>query len=367
MEDKLLIVFGTRPELIKLAPIISGFEKRNLRDRIFILHTGQHNELISKDLTDFAIIPDGRLEWHRTSNSLSSLTASLLLQLEKFLLSCDHHFKAVIAQGDTCSTYCASLLALYHQLPFIHIEAGLRTNDVLNPFPEEYYRKAIALTAAMHFAPTLTDKQNLLIEGIPEDRIYVTGNTGIDHLLSLKRQDVKKDLIIITMHRRENQGSYIVEILTKITRLAQKYPGLQFVWITHPGVIMDTYASDKPSNLSFMPPVSFTEMLEMYNRTCLVFTDSGGMQEEAAYMGIPVIVLRRKTERTEGKEESIFEMMTEEFSKLQDVFQHMLSLDLKYPNTVYGDGYAAHRILEILSTHFTSCFKPTSALELASE
>lgn len=361
------MIFGTRPELIKLAPIIAAFEKRNLRSRLFILHTRQHDELVIADLLGFGIVPDAQLDWHRTGNSLSEMTGTMMILLDKFWPQGIQHFKAIIAQGDTCSTYCASLFAFYNHVPFIHIEAGLRTNDLNDPFPEEYYRKAISLIAAIHFAPTNTDKIHLLQEGIPEDKIFVTGNTQIDHLLQVKRRDNIQNVVIITMHRRENQQGYIQHFFSMLLRLAENYPLLEFIWIRHPGVCMDLEGYAISANLTFHPHVSFHEMLNLYQKTCMVFTDSGGMQEEAAYLGIPVVLLRKKTERMEGIKDGIFEIAHHALFELDEIVERLLKLKLEFPNNLYGDGYASQRILHIIYQKFETCFTPSSAFEMISE
>jgi UDP-N-acetylglucosamine 2-epimerase (non-hydrolysing) len=356
--NKILIIFGTRPELIKLAPLIHEFTARNLRDRIYVVNTNQHEELIKRDLLYFQISIDHSFHLRRNGDDLTKLTGDLLLEFHKLKLKLkEEHIKidALIGQGDTCTTFCSALFSFHEKTPFVHLEAGLRTFDFTEPFPEEFYRKTISSIASTHFAATSVSKQNLIAEGINPKNIHLTGNTVIDNLRVRFEEplshgsfsDIQSN-VLITIHRRENRAKGMSAITTQISGLAKRNPGKHFLWIIHPGLEVHSQLTSGLENLNLIPAVSFSEMLLLYQKACLILTDSGGIQEEAAYLGIPTLVLRSKTERIEGIKLGISKYFENELEDLDSIIRE-LKTNMGVPfNTVYGDGFAAKRIVDLI-------------------
>lgn len=354
--NKILIVFGTRPELIKLAPIINEFQCRNQRDRIFIVNTGQHGIVMKKDIADFDIDIDYEFTLNRNDDSLSHLNGLLLLEFYKLnatLRSMNITIKAIIGQGDTCTTFSSAQFAFYEHIPFLHVEAGLRTYDFQEPFPEEYYRKTISTLSHIHFAPTVKAKENLISEGISPNRIFLIGNTVIDNL-RIHFQDhsfqhpIQEGIVLITIHRRENIKDTIHTIIERILTYCRDTPKKSFVWIDNPGYKIQPLIHTQLPNLHLIPPVSFQEMMNLYKKTSLIITDSGGIQEEAAYLGIPTVLFRTKTERVEG----ICKGIAKYIDDCNDPLHVLISeLNKNKPcgfNPIYGDGFASQRIVDLL-------------------
>jgi UDP-N-acetylglucosamine 2-epimerase (non-hydrolysing) len=353
--NKFLLVFGTRPELIKLAPVIQEFTKRNQRDRLYIVNTNQHEDLVKQDLDYFQIEVDHRFQLPKRCDDLSRLTAMLLSEFHELKMKLNTlqiKLCSVITQGDTCTSFCSSQFAFYERIPLVHIEAGLRTLDFNQPFPEEFYRKTISSLAAIHFAPTLSAKQNLMAEGVKQDLIIVTGNTGIDNIRKqfesgrFHYNDAKDGVVLITIHRRENRASNLNSIISRIIFYCNKHPEKSFLWIAHPGNKIESHIDKQPINFKIIQPVSFSEMMKIYKRTNLIITDSGGIQEEAGYLGIPALLFRAKTERTEGIDSGIAKYF-EEHDDLDVVTANLNKKTSDY-NTIYGDGYASTKIVNFL-------------------
>lgn len=357
--DKLIIVFGTRPELIKLAPVIDEFQTQGLRESIFVVNTCQHKDLLFKDLSYFDIDPDCNFSLRRNSNSLSELDGLLMTEfnnLNQYFLENNISPKAIIAQGDTATTYTSALYSFYEKIPFFHIEAGLRTNDFNNPFPEEFYRKTISTIAALNFVPTVTAQQNLILEGIPGEKIVLTGNTVIDNLrIRIKDRNPlwcsnKSGIVLITIHRRENRSDRFDLIYRKINQLCRTNPERQFIWITHPGVNYNYLNGGRPENLEIIPPVSYAEMIEIYHKTALIITDSGGIQEEAGYLGIPSLVFRKITERVEGINSGVSNYLNGQAVEVDSLVNNATTSF----NTLYGDGFASRHIVGHLVKYLPS-------------
>lgn len=351
--DKIIIVFGTRPELIKLAPVIDAFQTRGLRDSIFVVNTNQHRDLLLKDIKYFAVDVDYTFNLRRNSNSLSELDGLLMTEFDKL----NNNFleniitpKAVIAQGDTATSFTSALYSFYEKIPFYHIEAGLRTNDFNQPFPEEFYRRTISTVAAINFAPTASAEQNLIAEGITVGKIVHTGNTVIDNLRKLIKDqhpawcNNQSGHVLITIHRRENRLHCFDQIYHKIYQLCNTNPERQFLWITHPGIDYNYLNGGKPRNLEIIPPVSYAEMIEIYHETALVITDSGGIQEEVSYLGIPSLIFRKVTERIEGINSGVSNYLNGQAVEINSIVNNTMARF----NTIYGDGYASKRIVEYL-------------------
>ncbi|MDP1726958.1 MAG: UDP-N-acetylglucosamine 2-epimerase (non-hydrolyzing) [Bacteroidota bacterium] len=355
---KILIVFGTRPELIKLAPIINEFCKRNLRERLYIINTNQHKDFLQQDLDYFHIDVDHQFKLNRNDDSLSLLNGLLLLEfneLKSKLKDLKITIDAILGQGDTCTSYSAAQYAFYEKTPFIHIEAGLRTDDLCQPFPEEYFRKMISTITAIHFAPTAYAEKKLINEGIAANSIVVTGNTVIDNLKQLKNinefKNIKTEdnkLVLITVHRRENIKNNLPLITKRIIHYIKNNPDKSFIWVDNPGYKIEPNISIQLNNLKIIQPVSFFEMIEFYKRAQLIITDSGGIQEEAAYLGIPTLLFRTKTERIEGIISGISKYIEDSDNDLDSVIKALNKNRLTKFNTIYGDGNASKRIVDIL-------------------
>lgn len=355
---KILIVFGTRPELIKLAPIINEFRMRNQRERLYIINTNQHKDFMQKDLDYFQIDVDHQFKLNRNDDSLSLLNGLLLLEfneLKSKLKDLNITIDTIIGQGDTCTSFSAAQYAFYEKIPFIHIEAGLRTDDFSQPFPEEYFRKTISTIAAMHFAPTINAEKKLINEGISPNSIVVTGNTVIDNIRQFKNITEFKninisdnELILITIHRRENIKNNLQSITNRIIHYVKNNPAKSFIWIDNPGYKIEFNVSVQLTNLKIIQPVSFFEMIEFYKRAQLIITDSGGIQEEAAYLGIPTLLFRTKTERIEGINSGISKYFEDSDNDLDSVIKMLNNNRQTAFNVIYGDGYASKRIVDCL-------------------
>jgi len=356
--NKILIAFGTRPELIKLAPVINEFRIRNQRDRLFIINTNQHREFIHHELEHFQIEVDYEFTLDRKVDSLALLNGLLLLEFNKLaskLKVLKIIVDAIIAQGDTCSTFSTAQFAFYEKIPFYHVEAGLRTNDFNQPFPEEYFRKSISTIAAMHFTPTRFAKSNLISEGIHENLILITGNTAIDNLKQFKNieefrvhNDTDNKLVIITIHRRENIKNNLEFIIDRIIEYVKKNPNKKFVWIDNPGYKIEPEIKIQLSNLKVIQPVPFAEMIELYKKTQLIITDSGGIQEETAYLGIPTLLFRIKSERIEAINSGISKYFEDSDTDLETVIKSLSKNRLPGFNPIYGDGNASKKIVDYI-------------------
>lgn len=355
---KILIVFGTRPELIKLAPIINEFRMRNQRERLYIINTNQHKDFIQQDLDYFQIDVDHQFKLNRNDDSLSLLNGLLLLEfneLKSKLKDQNIDIDAIIGQGDTCTSFSSAQYAFYEKIPFIHIEAGLRTDDFSQPFPEEYFRKTISTIAAMHFAPTIIAEKKLINEGISASSIVVTGNTVIDNLRQFKNINEFKNiniedkkLVLITIHRRENIKNNLPLITNRIIHYIKNNPDKSFIWIDNPGYKIEPSINIQLTNLKIVQPVSFFEIIEFYKRAQLIITDSGGIQEESAYLGIPTLLFRTKTERVEGINSGISKYIEDSDNDLDSVIKGLNENRQTEFNTIYGDGYASKRIVDLL-------------------
>lgn len=351
--SKFLICFGTRPELIKLAPIINEFKSRNKRDLLFVVNCHQHPDLLKSEILFFNIDIDYQFHFERDCSDLSRLNGILMTEfykLKQHLAYLNIKTNFIIVQGDTATTFCASLFAFYEKIKLIHIEAGLRTNDYNHPFPEEFYRKTISSVASVHFTPTEESQSNLLNEGVAPDSIIITGNTVIDNLINHNSNDSdsNKDLVLITIHRRENIISNFNNISERIIKFCENHINLNFLWITHPNNSKENVIKTNPKNLQIIDSVSYSEMLNLYKKTGLIITDSGGIQEEASYLGIPVLLFRKKTERIESINCGISKYINDENIDL-NIFinEHKLLNNNKF-KTIFGKGNASKIIVDYL-------------------
>lgn len=364
----ILSVVGTRPEAIKMAPVVKGLARHAARVRSVVCVTAQHRQMLDQVLDLFAIRPDVDLAAMRPNQSLSSLTALLFEKLGGVVEQVRPDW--ILAQGDTTSVMVASLVAYYHRVKFGHVEAGLRTGDKWRPFPEEVNRRISDLVSDAYFAPTVRAKETLLREGCLAAAIHVTGNTVIDALLDVAGRPFdwtgsglapladKNRLVLITAHRRESFGAPFRELCQAIRDLAAEFAGdgVHFVYPVHLNPNVRTPVNQILSgltNVSLIEPLSYAELVHLMKRCSVVLTDSGGIQEEAPSLGVPVLVMRDATERPEGIEAGVSllvgtgrDRIVEETSRLlRDPAAHAAMASRQNP---YGDGRAAGRIVSAI-------------------
>ena len=371
---KIFVVFGTRPEAIKMCPLILEIKKRK-NIKCIVCLTGQHKEMLQQVMEAFQIKEDYNLQIMKERQTLTTITTSILEHIESILQN--EKPDIVLVHGDTTSSYAAAMAAFYQKIPVGHIEAGLRTGNIYSPFPEEMNRLLIDRLSTLYFAPTEENKKNLEREGFLKN-IYVTGNTVIDsfkysvkenyifHESKLKGIDFKnKKIILITAHRRENLGEPLKNICLAIKKLSDKYPENLFIYPVHlnPAVreVVFSILMNQP-NVLLIDPVNILDMHNMMARCFMVMTDSGGIQEEAPHFGKPVLVLRTETERTEAVEAGtikIVGMNSETIYNEADLLLKNVDAYDRMAHAVnpYGDGHASERIVTILEEWFTKNFK----------
>ncbi|RMG26303.1 MAG: UDP-N-acetylglucosamine 2-epimerase (non-hydrolyzing) [Armatimonadetes bacterium] len=359
-----LVVCGTRPDAIKLAPVIHRLKQESWI-QTHVAATGQHREMLAQVLDAFEIQVDENFDVMPEKPDLAYLTSAILTRLDGLLAKVQPH--VVLAQGDTTTTFVASLASFYRRIPFAHVEAGLRTSTVWLPFPEEFNRRATSLVAALHFAPTEWAADNLRREGVPEKDIFVTGNTSIDALLhtlervSAYQPPAEGRMILVTTHRRENWGEPQRRIARAVKRILEQFPDTFAVVPMHRNpVVREVLTAELNHERAFLvEPPAYPEFAAMMKASTLVLTDSGGVQEEAPSLGKPVLVLREETERPEGVEagaamlvgtdpDAIFERASR---LLQDEKAYEQMAKVRNP---YGDGKAAERIVAAIRDRFAS-------------
>jgi UDP-N-acetylglucosamine 2-epimerase (non-hydrolysing) len=365
---KVMVVVGTRPEVIKMAPVIQALKRSTLFD-CRVVATAQHRELMDQALHEFGLVPDMDLDLMRADQSLSALTSRLLTQLEQLLI--EWRPDAVLAQGDTTTVFATALACFYLQIPFGHVEAGLRTGDLGNPFPEELNRTLASTIAKWHFAPTQAARSNLLGERIAEHRIHVVGNTVIDALhLSLSRDDVACErpsdgqrVLLVTLHRRESFGAPLRDICTALHTLVERNEDLRVILPVHPNpnvkVPIET-ALGRHARVDLCSPMGYHRFIRVMKSAYLVVSDSGGIQEEAPALGVPVLVLRNETERQEAVAHGMVQLVGTRTDDIVESVQSLLDNDSLYAAMIkdhspYGDGRAAERIVQVLVEHFFIC------------
>lgn len=358
---KILAVFGTRPEAIKICPLVKELQKREGFE-VRVCVTAQHRAMLDSVLSAFGVTPDADLDLMRQGQTLSELTARILCGLSEILKS---RPDAVLVHGDTTTAFAASLACFYEKIPVCHVEAGLRTHDLSAPFPEEFNRRAVALTARLHFAPTEGARRNLLDEGIPRERVFVTGNTVIDALSTTVRENFTHPvldwangdrLILLTAHRRENIGEPMRNIFRAVRRVTEERQGLKAVYPMHKNPAVRSIAE---SALADCGKILLTEPIEVFDchnlmaRSFLILTDSGGIQEEAPSLGVPVLVTRNTTERPEGVDAGVLRLVGTEEEKIYSELCRLLDDKGEYASMAravnpYGDGKSSVRIADIL-------------------
>lgn len=359
---KILCVIGTRPEAIKMAPVVQALQGSD-RFSVRVLATAQHRQLLDQVLKVFGIQPDVDLDIMRPNQALSELTSRLLLELDGVLRS--EKPALVLAQGDTTTVMTVALACFYQQIPFGHIEAGLRTGDMANPFPEEMNRVIAGRLSRWHFAPTESARQNLLREAVPDEHIWVTGNTVIDALKSVAERnpeigidlDDSKRLLLVTAHRRENFGAPFREICRAVRTLADRNEDVQVLYPVHPNPNVQAVAQQMLGGhprIVLCPPLDYLPFVAAMRRAYLILSDSGGVQEEAPALGKPVLVLRRETERPEAVQAGVVRLVGPDCERIIDETQRLLDDASAYKEMArgvspYGDGLAAGRIVSILA------------------
>ena len=364
---RIVCVFGTRPDAIKMAPVVKELQKRPDMFETIVTVTGQHREQLDQVLRVFDIRPNHDLGIMQHGQTLAEITSRALLGLDTILAETPTDM--LLAQGDTTTTFVGSLAAFYHKVPFGHVEAGLRTDNLFDPFPEELNRRMCGIIADLHFAPTPEAEANLLRENIPANRIFVTGNTGIDALLSMASMDYKLDdpvlqkiidhpgrVVLVTAHRRENIGQPLTNICGAVRDLADCFTDCLFVYAIHrnPKVreIAGPILEGHPRILLIDPP-DYAPFVKLMQRSNLILTDSGGVQEEAPSLGVPVLVLRETTERPEGITAGVAKLVGTDRAVIIDQATRLLTdagerEKMARAVNPYGIGNAARLICEAL-------------------
>lgn len=366
---RLMTIFGTRPEAIKMAPLILELKKRPKNVKPIVTVTAQHREMLDQVLDIFGIIPDYDLNIMKSKQSLAQITTHALEGLNEVMKETEPDM--VLVHGDTTTTFAASLAAYYNQIAVGHVEAGLRTWDKYSPYPEEMNRQLTGIMADMHFAPTDKSKQNLLDENKPSDRIVVTGNTAIDALKTtvddtyanpVLDEISDRRLVLVTAHRRENIGSNMEQMFRAIKRLVDKHSDIQVIYPVHLNPVVRQTVNDilgDDDRIKLIEPLGAVDFHNFAAKSHLIMTDSGGVQEEAPSLGVPVLVLRDTTERPEGIQAGTLKLAGTEEENIFDLADELLSDDAAHDDMAkasnpYGDGEASGKIADAIMTYFNN-------------
>ena len=384
---KIMLVFGTRPEAIKMAPLVKEFQKDTLNFDTIICVTGQHREMLDQVLQLFDIIPNYDLNVMKEGQDLYDLTARVLIGMRGVLNSAKPDL--VLVHGDTTTSFASALAAFYQKIPVGHVEAGLRTNNIYSPWPEEMNRMITGKISKYHFAPTELSKVNLMAEGVSEKNIFVTGNTVIDTLHMVTNR-IRKDknlfrkikseifasgynidrlvnckrLVLITAHRRENFGERFINVCNAVKELAFNYPQVDFVYPMHlnPNVrkpILDVFGETRMENMFLIEPLQYLSFIALMEKCAVILTDSGGIQEEAPGLGKPVLVMRDTSERPEALSAGTVKLVGTDFQKIVSEVSLLLN-DSNYYYKMsegvnpYGDGFACNRIVKYILSNLTN-------------
>ncbi len=362
MNRKVMVVFGTRPEAIKMCPLVKELKTRDNLDTIVCV-TGQHREMLDQVLDAFNILPDFDLSIMKAKQSLFDVTINILEKMKDILEEVKPD--VVLVHGDTSTTFVTALACFYLQIPVGHVEAGLRTYNIYSPYPEEFNRQAVGIVAEYNFAPTELSKDNLINEGKDNASIYVTGNTAIDALKTTVREDYSHEhldwasdsrLILITAHRRENLGEPMRNMFKAIKRIVDEHSDIKVIYPIHLNPLVREDANDILKNCDRLRIIEPLEVLDFHNflsRSYLILTDSGGIQEEAPSLGIPVLVMRDTTERPEGIAAGTLKLVGTSEKVIYETFKLLLDDKLEYgkmskASNPYGDGFASKRIADVL-------------------
>lgn len=373
-KKNILVVFGTRPEVIKLAPVIIELRKYPQKYNVVICNTEQQKELSNQTLAYFDLKADINLDVMRPDQTLIGVQTRILSALDR--VYSENNFDATIVQGDTMTVLCGALASFYNKIPVFHVEAGLRSYDIYEPFPEEVMRQMTTRVAELNFAPTEKNRQALLKENIDDEKIHVVGNTVIDALFCLSDETLKNaekfyisnginiddKLVLITAHRRENHGERIDRIIDAIKYLVEKFTDHTFIIPVHPNPNVKIKIHERLgeyNNVKLLTPLDYPYLVYLMKNAKLILTDSGGIQEEAPSFGCPTLVMRYETERQEGIDAGVSTLVGADYEKIISLSEKILSdtwenTRLKATNP-YGDGTSAKQILDIMDKYFTAC------------
>lgn len=359
---KVMVVFGTRPEAIKMCPLVNELKTRkNIITKVCV--TGQHRQMLDQVLEIFDVKPDYDLSIMKDKQTLFDITANILLKIKEVLEA--EKPDAVLVHGDTSTTFVTALACFYLQIPVGHVEAGLRTYNIYSPYPEEFNRQAVGIVAKYNFSPTELSKQNLLNEGKSEDSIYVTGNTAIDALKTTVREDYSHPeldwakgsrLIMLTAHRRENLGEPMHHMFKAIRRIVDETPDVKVIYPIHMNPVVRKAADEElgdDDRIHIIEPLDVLDFHNFLSRSYLILTDSGGIQEEAPSLGKPVLVMRDTTERPEGIAAGTLKLVGTDEEVIYKEFKMLLTDMTEYEkmskaSNPYGDGFACKRIADVL-------------------
>jgi len=368
----ILVVFGTRPEVIKLAPVIMELRKYPDKYNVIVCNTEQQKELSNQTLGYFNLKADINLDCMRPNQSLAEVQARILTALEMEVFT-KYDIDATIIQGDTMTVLCGALASYYRKIPVFYVEAGLRSYNIFEPFPEEIMRQMASRVTELHFAPTHKNKTALIKEGISEDKIYITGNTVTDALFCLsddtmnnaklffenKGIEINDKTVLITAHRRENHGDRLDNIIKAIEYIADKYKNHTFIIPVHPNPnVKDKMHNnlEKYANIKLFEPLDYPNLVYLMKNSKLILTDSGGIQEEAPTFGCPTLVMRYETERQEGIDAGVSILVGADYDKITELSSEILDKDFKstrlQAQNPYGNGTSALQIVEIINNYF---------------
>lgn len=359
---KVMLVFGTRPEAIKMCPLVNELKRRKEIETVVCV-TGQHRQMLDQVLEAFSVTPDYDLSIMKDRQTLFDVTTNILNRIREVLE--EVRPDVVLVHGDTSTTFVTALACYYMQIPVGHVEAGLRTYNIYSPYPEEFNRQAVGIIAAYHFAPTELSRQNLLKEGKKPDSIYVTGNTAIDALKTTVREDYTHPdlewaegsrLIMITAHRRENLGEPMKHMFRAIRRVCDEHPDIKAIYPIHMNPAVRETAQEilgDDERIRIIEPLDVLDFHNFLARSYLILTDSGGIQEEAPSLGKPVLVMRDTTERPEGIAAGTLKLVGTDEVVIYENFKQLLENPEAYrkmstASNPYGDGFASQRIADIL-------------------
>ena len=362
MMKKVMLVFGTRPEAIKMCPLVNELKSRSSLQTVVCV-TGQHRQMLDQVLDAFAVQPDYDLSIMKDKQTLFDVTTNILERIKEVLEK--EKPNVVLVHGDTSTTFVTALACFYLQIPVGHVEAGLRTYNIYSPYPEEFNRQAVGIIAQYNFAPTNMSRDNLLREGKASESIYVTGNTAIDALKTTVREDythpelqwaADSRLIVITAHRRENLGQPMHNMFRAIRRIMEEHPDVKAIYPIHMNPVVRQAAAEELGGCDRIRIIEPLEVLDFHNflaRSYMILTDSGGIQEEAPSLGKPVLVMRDTTERPEGIAAGTLKLVgTDEdviYSNFKLLLEDQTAYDaMAHASNPYGDGFACKRIADIL-------------------
>lgn len=365
---KVMAIFGTRPEAIKMAPLVLELKKQNAYFETVIVVTAQHREMLDSVLDIFQITPDYDLNIMKRKQTLSGITSSVILDLDAVLEK--EQPQIVLVHGDTTTTFAAALSAFYHQIAVGHVEAGLRTWKKYSPWPEEMNRQMTDNLADLYFAPTAQSQANLLKENHPQQNIFVTGNTAIDALAQTVQADYhhqvldlidpQKRMILVTMHRRENQGEPMRQVFRAIRDVVQTYSDVEVIYPVHLNPVVQKTAQEilgKQKRIHLIEPLDVLDFHNLIDRSYFIMSDSGGVQEEAPALKKPVLVLRDTTERPEGVQAGTLKLVGTHYDRVKKEMEQLLNDPKEYQSMAqaknpYGDGQASQRICAALRYYF---------------